>query len=421
MNQRSRIGILVCAIAFLIAGCSSSGSKTAEAAEGSPAAGSGAPAANKAGAAVYTGTPLSNQLTTATVSDPALNNMVATTLTIPEGWKLQGIEAILPCTPGPFPIFRAYSPDGLMQMRGEPIIGWKWNPKYQTDQTGCAKISKAISAADFLTYYIGTMQGGVHIVGPMQVPADFSHWAGNFAAQGNQNNARLPQFMQADNTADTAAVRLEVVNGSFVVEERLLVGVVCSVSKSGAANGGSCFARATVLTAPQGRLDALVQLVDSNNLPKGVVSPQYQQTVLQQLIERNKREGDARLAAGRAQSAAFSQMMYSAFQQNMARSASEHQQFMQQQESSFQSSMNNANASMNARSTAASDWVDYALDQQTVQYPNGSITKLSNSYSQTWTNGTQWYQTNDPNANPNGVLRGNWTPTTQVHGNGQPK
>jgi hypothetical protein len=52
--------------------------------------------------------------------------------------------------------------------------------------------------------------------------------------------------------------------------------------------------------------------------------------------------------------------------------------------------------------------------------PNGTA-KVSSAYSQTWTNGTQWYQTNDPNSNPNGVLSGNWTQTTQVHGNGQPE
>jgi hypothetical protein len=86
----------------------------------------------------------------------------------------------------------------------------------------------------------------------------------------------------------------------------------------------------------------------------------------------------------------------------------------------FQSAMTNANASMNARSTAASDWVDYALDQQTVAGAGGTA-KVSSAYSQTWTNGTQWYQTNDPNSNPNGVLSGNWTQATQVHGNGQPK
>ena len=85
--------------------------------------------------------------------------------------------------------------------------------------------------------------------------------------------------------------------------------------------------------------------------------------------------------------------------------AAEHQAFMQQQESQFQSAMNNANASMNAQSTAASDWVDYSLDQQTVM-ARRKTAKVSSAYSQTWTNGTQWYQTNIPNSNPNGVLPG---------------
>jgi hypothetical protein len=96
---------------------------------------------------------------------------------------------------------------------------------------------------------------------------------------------------------------------------------------------------------------------------------------------------------------------------------------MAQQESSFHSAMSNANAAMNARTTAASDWVDYALDQQTVVGPGG-VAKVSSSYTQTWSstvgNQTQWFQTNDPNANPNGVLSGNWTQDTKVHGNGQP-
>jgi hypothetical protein len=47
-------------------------------------------------------------------------------------------------------------------------------------------------------------------------------------------------------------------------------------------------------------------------------------------------------AAANARDAAFSRMIYNAFEQNMARSASEHEQFMQQQESQFESSMNNA-------------------------------------------------------------------------------
>ena len=96
---------------------------------------------------------------------------------------------------------------------------------------------------------------------------------------------------------------------------------------------------------------------------------------------------------------------------------------MAQQESSFHSSMNNATASMNARSTAASDWVDYALDQQAV-VGQGGYAKVSSAYTQTWSsttgNQTTWYQSDDPNTNPNGVLPGNWTQDTKVHGNGQP-
>ena len=207
-------------------------------------------------AASYTAE-LSSRMTTAPITDPTLNNMVSSTLTIPAGWKLQGISMIMPCTSiGPASIYRAYSPDGLMQMRGEPPMGWKWDPTYKTDQSGCANIAKAISAADFLTYYISTMQGGVHVVAPMPVPAVFSQWAANFAAPGNQNNARLPAMMQTNTTWDTAALRVEVVNGSFVVEERLLAGVVCAVKKE-AMYGGQCFARMAGHTTTRYRLTAL--------------------------------------------------------------------------------------------------------------------------------------------------------------------
>jgi hypothetical protein len=203
------------------------------------------------------------------------------------------------------------------------------------------------------------------------------------------------------------------------VEERLRTVVECSVitNTSTALYGGTCWARVDVLTAPLGQLDALVQLVDSNNLPHGVNSPQWTQAALQ----RQQQQGAQAMAQLTAQENQESQMIYQQFQQIMQRSQAEHQAFMQQQESQFESAMNNANASMNAQTTAASDWVDYSLDQQTVMSPDGSTAKVSSAYSQTWTNGTQWYQTNNPNSNPNGVLSGSWTQTTQVHGNGAAK
>ena len=134
-----------------------------------------------------------------------------------------------------------------------------------------------------------------------------------------------------------------------------------------------------------------------------------------------QRQGAQAMGALTAQEQQGSKMIYQQFQQIMQRSAAEHQAFMQQQESQFESAMNNAYASMDAQSTAASDWVDYSLNQETVMNPDGSTTKVSDAYSQTWTDGTHWYQSNETGLNPNGVLQGTWTQSTQVHGNGTPE
>lgn len=414
MKRLNRTFSVIPVVALLVAGCSSGSNGGSAAAATADGAGAAGPAS--AGTAAYVSTPLSNQLTTATITDPSLGNIVAATLTIPAGWKLQGIEMISACTFQPWPVFRAYSPDGLMQYRIEPVIGWQWHPNLKgTFNSGCANISGQISAAALLQYYLGTIQGGVHVVGTMPVPSAYSQWAQGLAAQKNQMVRGAPAAMQTQNTADTAALRIETVDGSFVVEERLRTVVECSVNNNpGALNGGTCWARVDVLTAPLGRLDALVQLVDSNNLPHGVNTQQWMQAAL----ARQRKQDAQAMAALTAQEQRESAVLYQQFQQIMQRSQQEHAAFMQQQESQFQSAMNNANASMNAQSTAASDWVDYALDQQTVAGPNGTA-KVSSAYSQTWTSGSQWYQTNNPNSNPNGVLQGNWTLTTKVHGNGQ--
>jgi hypothetical protein len=344
--------------------------------------------------------------------------MVAGSITIPAGWKAQGILLTSPCTLGPSPVFRAYSPDGLTQMRFEPQIGWQWHPNLKGfSPNGCIALSGPMTAAQFLNYYVTTIPGGVHVVGSMPVSAQFQQQAATLAANENKGNAQLAPALQSQHTVDVGALRIQIVNGSFVVEERLRAQTNCGVdSTPGPLMGGACTARVDILSAPTGKLDALVQLVDSKNLPNSIPTPQWQQAFLLQ----QQRKDAQMLANLTAQEKAETQMIYQQFQQIMAASQAEHQAFMQQQESQFQSAMNNANASMNAQSTAASDWVDYALDQQTVAGPSGTA-KVSSAYSQTWTNGTQWYQTNNPNSNPNGALPGNWTQTTQVHGNGQPK
>lgn len=423
MTNLRREALVFSAILFLLAGCKSTQSAPSPAPGGS--SNSGSPSSGKPGPATYvSSSPIPNQFTTAKITDPSLGNIVSATLTIPAGWKLQGITMISSCTFSPWPVFRAYSPDGLMQIRVEPVFGWQWHPNTKgTLNSGCANISGQISAAAFLQYFLGTMQGGVHVIGPMTVPSAYSQWAQGLAAQRNQGNSRVAPAMQTQNTADTAATRIELVNGSFVVEERLRTVVECTMSNdrstamSNALYGGTCWARVDVLSAPEGQLDALVQLVDANNLPHGVNSPQWTQAALL----RQQKQGAKAIAALTAQEQQESKAIYQQFQQIMQRSAAEHQAFMKQQESQFESAMDNAYDSMDARSQVASDWVDYALNQETVLNPDGSTSKVSNQFSQTWTDGTHWYQSNDTGVNPNGSLQGNWTQSQQVHGNGSPE
>lgn len=409
MGNRSAAASLVLSLA-LFAGCKSSSSSAAAQSGGGPVS---------AKAPVETQSSIPTSTMTATINDPSFNNMPAETLTIPAGWKLDGIMLGTPCNAVPWPVFRAYASDGITEMRAQPVLGWRWNanPKAVVNTNGCLPLTGQMNAAQFLQYYLGTIQGGVHVVGTMPISARFQQIAQNYADQMNAGNARLQPALQANNTADTAAIRIQTVNGSFVIEQRIRVQMECATGSTPMDQGaGKCFARVDTLRAPLGKLDALVALVDDNALPKATAIPQWAQAYMQ----RQQQQARQMMAALTRQEQQENNMLNQQFQQIMQKSAAEHAAFMQQQESSFQSAMNNANASMNAQSTAASDWVDYALDQQTVTGAGGTA-KVSSAYSQTWSNGQgQWYQTNDPNSNPNGMLSGTWTQDTKVHGNGQP-
>jgi hypothetical protein len=402
--------IFPAAIVFLVAGCTSTVKSAESAGAGGQAAASGA------GAKYLQTAALTKKPQTVTVLDPTLNNMDAQTLTIPAGWKMQGIMLTSPCTQLPWPVFRAYSPDGLMEMRSEPAFGWLWRPAVSNMPTnGCTPMKNQVTAEQFLQYYTGIIPGGVHVVGPMPAPTALTQAEERMVNNINATYERIGAAGQKKVQGDTAALRVETVNGSFVVEERLSVETMCTLTANmGFFNGGDCWARVVVLAAPQGKLDALVQVVDGGSMPNETALQPWTAAVIQRQNQQARQNMQQIEAMQRQENAAMNQQ----FQQFSQMMAQNHTEFMQAQESRFQSAMNNANAQMNAKSAAASDWVDYALNQQTVAGPGGTA-KVSSGYSQTWTNGTQWYQTNDPNTNPNGVLQGNWTLTTQVHGNGQ--
>ena len=361
---------------------------------------------------LMTGCAFAQALTTATIADPTLNDIKAFTVTIPAGWKFQGTVVRGPeCHPISFPVFRAYSSDGLSEMRLLPAFDWSFHPAINMKTVaGCLPIQGTLTAAQFLDHFVELIPGGVHVVGPMAIAPLYRARIEKFGANANSSMPSLKT------TVDTAADRVETVNGSFVIEQRVRVWVECRTTGNiGKFSGGGCSAHVDVVRAPKGRLDALVALVDSHDLTKPVNDPQW----LAVYMQRQQREGAERLRALGEIEARQNRMLRAQFEQIQATMQRNHEAFMAQQESQFRSAMNNANNAMNARTTAASDWVDYALDQQTVTGSGGTV-KVSSAYSQTWSNGqNQWFQTNNPNANPNGVLPGNWTPNTKVHGNGQ--
>ncbi len=368
-----------------------------------------------AGFALRTESAAAQALSTGTIMDPTLGGMKAFTVTIPAGWKFQGTVVRGPaCKPDSSAVFRAYSSDGLTEMRLLPTFNWSFHPQIKmATAAGCLPIQQTLTAAQFLDHFIELIPGGVHVIGAMSIAPLYHERVEQVATSLNANSNRTGDRF----TVDAAALRVETVNGSFIIEQRIRAWVGCTTnSQAGKFSGGGCSAHVDVLRAPKGKLDALIALVDSHDLTKPTGDPQWREAYM----ERQQREGANMLAALRETEARQGAMLHAQYEQIQATMNRNHAAFMAQQESQFHSAMNNANNAMNARTTAASDWVDYALDQQTVTGSGGTV-KVSSSYSQTWSNGqNQWFQTNDPNSNPNGVLSGNWTLNTKVHGNGQP-
>ena len=370
-------------------------------------------------------------LTTVSITDPAYN-VKAFTITIPAGWKFQGTVMPGPdCSDIPYPVFRAYSQDGLSELRLQPAFNWTFHPANRAFRPvpGCANIKGPITAEEFLKLYEEmVVTSGMHVVGSMPVGNAYQQ-----RVEGVAHNMNHPEA-GVRGSANAFAVRVQTVNGTFIIEQRFRAYVECRVHVPTGIdpNGGGCSAHVDVVRAPQGKLDALCAIVDAHDLVRTPHEDAWIQRVQQTLAAKNQQ----RMRQLTQQQQAGSAMLKKQFDDFMATSQRNHEAFMSQQESSyrthqtqmaqsassFHSAMNNANNAMNARSTASSDWVDYALDQQTVTGQGGTV-KISNNYTHTWSstvgNQTTWYQTNDPNANPNGVLGGNWTEDTKVHGNGQ--
>ncbi|MDP9049657.1 MAG: hypothetical protein M3O31_02900 [Acidobacteriota bacterium] len=407
----------------LAVGCrSSAAGSAATGGSGAEAMGGGAAAAGGGGA------PVKQEIV-----DPSFNNMNAVEVTIPAGWHFQGmLMQGGNCVPTPFPVFRVTSQDGLSVMERVPTIGWRFGtgPLAAQGQSDCLALKSAIGAQAFLKYLAPTMN--LSYVSDVPEPA-----AENEAAQSGLAAAEAvyaPKYAASHmtppkQTRELARARVNFQNGTFAMEGEMRVTVDCiqstypgmkSILQGMPSRPDSvvtqCTAGTRFYSAPSGKLTPMLVLWDAPGM--GAVGRQDWQ---QAWVNRNQQQANAAIAKSIANTNAAMAASRQMFQQSMAVQNQMHQQFLATMQRGTDMSMANANASMNARSTAASDWVDYALDKQTVLNPStGEVSKVSNAYSYTWVDSTgkTSYQTSDVNANPNGVLQGTWTKQQVVHGNG---
>lgn len=408
---------------FLAVGFVAAASARTSAASGRAAAGGPSPARGEGASA--------NGMHEEPIHDPGLN-MDAYYVAIPAGWHLQSAVVYGRCSPNPFPVFRASSPDGLTVLERLPRLDWRRSNLSYQPKGSCLPLTQEFTASEFLKY-AATMLG-VEYAGAVPVPeaAVLSERRDVDA----YNNLGLQQAARTNTEpvtmrGEVAQAKVRYKNGSFAMEALLFVTFNCVHSplrvQGRTFTTDTCTATVRVVRAPEGKLDAAVKMLDAAGARPSSQWSQAYTDMLARMAQQSTAQLNQFNQQMQVQNDQFNQRMKiqnDQFNQSQAIQQRQHEQFLSTMQRGTDMSMQRAAQSANANHRAASDMVDYSLGQQTVRDPNtGQVSKVSGGYTQTWVNdtGTQSFQTSDPNANPNGVLKGNWTQQQQVHGDGTSK
>jgi hypothetical protein len=333
------------------------------------------------------------------VKDDTLNNMNAVEVTIPANWKFQGV-LFQPgnCVQTTYTVWRATSPDGKSMYERMPVLGWTYG--YGTffassPQNGCLPMHGAMTAVDFAKHMAERV---LHVQ-----PVDVEPFPPAMEAQLEQN------AVQAHQKAQGAIATVQFMNGSTPMKGNLSVVLRCTesvtpalrvlsptppvhmITKGTPTVADHCEANMAYLTSPVSEFAGWIQRWSTPGMG-GQDIPAYQAAWGQRYARNLQQQTNGIINASNAQFNAQQEgyRRQAAVQQQM------HNEFMDTMQRGTDASMARAQASTNARTTAASDWVDYALDQKTVMNTNnGQLYKMSNQ------------------STPMG-------PEVQVHGNGTP-
>jgi hypothetical protein len=358
------------------------------------------------------------------VRDMSMNGITAYTLTVPARWHATGIlepgNGVGKCGSFPVGVWRATSPDGLSMVEAMPTLSWVYGTGpvlTKSTQTGCLSLHGAMSAQNLLRYVANTLR--VHCASDDPIPAANAKaqqqlrdadakTAASWASERIQAPKRTVQLAQANVTS---------ANGSFAMKGRLWVQMSCTethfpgmksilrgMADQAPSDVTQCDANVVYYSAPAAQYPTVIAEWSAPGMGANF-NPAWQNAYVLNTIR----------VTAETQQQNFEQTM--ALQQRM------HQQFLDQMQHTTNVSMARAQDAMNARTAAASDWVDYALDQQTVVDPStGQMGKVSNQAVTAWTNGSGGiFASKNPLANPNGFYPGTWTQQPFSHGNGTPK
>ncbi len=358
------------------------------------------------------------------VPDSSMNGMTAYTLIVPARWHATGIlepgNGVGKCGSFPTGVWRATSPDGLSFVEAMPTLSWVYGTGplvSNTTRTGCFSLHGAMSAQSLLRYVANTLK--VHYASDDPIPAANAKAQQQLRAADSKTAASwaAERIRAPKRTVELAQASVTSANGSFAMKGRLWVQMSCTqtdfpgmksilrgMADQAPSNVTQCDANVVYYNAPAAQYAALIAEWSPSGMGANY-NPAWQNAYVLNTIR---------------ETAATQQRN---FEQTMALQQQMHQQFLQQMQHTTDVSMANANAAMNARSAAASDWVDYALDQQTVVDPTtGQMGKVSNQAVTAWTNGNgQIFASKNPLSNPNGLVPGTWTQQPFAHGNGTPK
>jgi hypothetical protein len=324
------------------------------------------------------------------VMDTTMNNMVAFSVTVPANWKFQGTlfqGGLETCDSNAFGVWRASSPDGKSMIEQLPVMLWAYGtgPK---PTTGCLPINGPVPAQNLLRMVAKQMNlGGVS---DEQVPASDVAEAQKYAAPGS--------------TPDLAQGMVHYQKDSVAMQGRLKVSVDCAernfpgfhsilrgMPDRPATSTDRCTGAVLFMAAPEGQLAAVTRL-----WAPPAMGPHTNNDWGWAWVKRKADQGNQMNGAMIAGADARFKAQHDAIARTMQMQQQMHDQFLQTMQDSTNGSIANANASMNARTTAASDMVDYSLNRQTVMdTTTGTIYKV-----------------------PNQVTVGG--SLQQVHGNGQP-